>query len=1096
MQTVPSLIGAGTAVAAAATGLAFGELADEPLLRPNTSKRRSMIADRDFLSVFSSRPGTTNSTIPTTSNNDFLQDSTQQHSQPSTTSRPRNPRESSHSQIIHTKSLLARHPSTRQGEFAPATPIVEDSRDSLSSNGSWIRRLSIRPLSHHGSFRSSVGPDSPSITFSHGSAAPILSPVGHPPPQPPRNKLVKRASAANGGNTGLLVRRGSKTQMTLRRPATSHQRSATLNQQINSEAVQPLPDITLEQSNRPRAQTLTSSVEPSFGANNRPSRWKSFWHSRISRSPVKLSPLRGNDGAGVPGIKRVSVQQQSRRQVYLVVPGSLTMGSSTLEVPTGDLPVSENQSNTDSSPQPSIQSSDSSEGTPAKQPRRSISMHFSSTPPWIPKTGSIKRRKRGETVSETKRHVSAPATTGADTTTTHDMSNQQGFNRAETELSITLHPTTRKRNSSSPLPPITRLSSFHIDLTKLGSLSPGLQTKFNESTPNTVITPRTVSNTSQARTLDRASTTGSSEYYRGFTSGDDDDTDFKTDTPFDSIRTAASGCQRAADSPLESMFEESPPSTTGHNSKPKRLSIQDILGPSFDGGNKIMEEDEGIATPVRGAYGGAELRFLARDLENGDGFDSVPASPNFTTRGDNPRFSLDDDDDLDWDKEDDDGIYNHLSPPSSMNSRKGSPNSRPPLTNINGNARTTARTNSTNERPRSTVFDWTESMTHEKYDGNGSYMRPKTVHGKQEIDMRGGRSASRKGPIPAHVRSQSVPIVPELFETATSTPKFGTWGLGQKNASEDWDDDFEFEEEDVDGLFAGKNEESKVSMVVPASIQATQPTIKAHSGQIRELSLLVNDLKRLCRLGREMDMLGGSSIKLWREAEGIIALASPDEDPAEVSDSKSDSSGTPAQLVDQDFDSASRGSGELVRVTESQRNAVVRDRTAGRRRSVFSPEDDIFGTWDHTDESAPDRPKTPENRAVSPEFGSTSVARSVMESMQPRHSRVNAGRESSGKLNFDTNSLKELVKRASDLRDGLSDLVRKADHLTQSPARTPKHTRSDGSPAFTRVFDDPTSSPTRRIPHSQSSTSILSSGSVGASPSNGLNQRMQMMTVS
>ncbi|KAI1482276.1 hypothetical protein F4774DRAFT_407304 [Daldinia eschscholtzii] len=1096
MQTVPSLIGAGTAVAAAATGLAFGELADEPSLRPNTSKRRSLIADRDFLGVFSSRPGTTSSTIPTTSNNDFLQDSTQQHSQPSTTSRPRNPRESSHSQIIHTKSLLARHPSTRQGEFAPATPIVEDSRDSLSSNGSWIRRLSIRPLSHHGSFRSSVGPDSPSITFSHGSAAPILSPVGHPPPQPPRNKLVKRASAANGGNTSLLVRRGSKTQMTLRRPATSHQRSATLNQQVNGETVQPLPDITLEQSNRPRAQTLTSSVEPSFSANNRPSRWKSFWHSRISRSPAKLSPLRGNDGSSVPGIKRVSVQQQSRRQVYLVVPGSLAMGSSTLEVPTGDLPVSENQSNTDSSPQPSIQSSDSSEGTPAKQPRRSISMHFSSTPPWIPKTGSIKRRKRGETVSETKRHVSAPATTGADATTTHHMSSQQGFNRAETELSITLHPTTRKRNSSSPLPPITRLSSFHIDLTKLGSLSPGLQTKFNESTPNTVITPRTVSNTSQARTLDRASTTGSSEYYRGFTSGDDDDTDFKTDTPFDSIRTAASGCQRAADSPLESMFEESPPSTTGHNSKPKRLSIQDILGPSFDGGNKIMEEDEGIATPVRGAYGGAELRFLARDLENGDGFDSVPASPNFTTRGDNPRFSLDDDDDLDWDKEDDDGIYNHLSPPSSMNSRKGSPNSRPPLTNINGNARTTARTSSTSERPRSTVFDWTESMTHEKYDGNGSYMRPKTVHGKQEIDMRGGRSASRKGPIPAHVRSQSVPIVPELFETATSTPKFGTWGLGQKNASEDWDDDFEFEEEDVDGLFAGKNEESKVSMVVPASIQATQPTIKAHSGQIRELSLLVNDLKRLCRLGREMDMLGGSSIKLWREAEGIIALASPDEDPAEVADSKSDSSGTPAQLVDQDFDSASRGSGELVRVTESQRNAVVRDRTAGRRRSVFSPEDDIFGTWDHTDEPAPDRPKTPENRAVNPEFGSTSVARSVMESMQPRHSRANAGRESSGKLNFDTNSLKELVKRASDLRDGLSDLVRKADHLTQSPARTPKHTRSDGSPAFTRVFDDPTSSPTRRIPHSQSSTSILSSGSVAASPSNGLNQRMQMMTVS
>jgi hypothetical protein len=104
------------------------------------------------------------------------------------------------------------------------------------------------------------------------------------------------------------------------------------------------------------------------------------------------------------------------------------------------------------------------------------------------------------------------------------------------------------------------------------------------------------------------------------------------------------------------------------------------------------------------------------------------------------------------------------------------------------------------------------------------------------------------------------------------------------------------------------------------------------------------------------------------------------------------------------------------------------------------------------------------------------------------------------RLNFDTNSLKELVKRAGDLRDALSDLVRKADHITQSPARTPRRDRGgkneDGSPAFTRVFDDPTSSPTRKLPQSRSSNSVLSGGSVSASPSNGLSQRMQMMTVS
>ncbi|KAI1410739.1 hypothetical protein F5Y13DRAFT_201947 [Hypoxylon sp. FL1857] len=1106
MQTIPSLIGAGTAVAAAATGLAFGELSDgQPTLHPDSNKRKSIISERDFLNVFSSRPGTTSSAIPAPSNDGLTQDSNQQFPQFNATARTRIPQRPSHIQITPPKSSTARHPFVRQGEFAPATPIAEDSRDSLSSSGSWIRRLSIRPLSQHESLRSSVGPDSPSITFSHGSAAPILAPIGQAPPQLPPNKLVKRASAANGGNTGPLVRRGSKAQMTLRRPATSHQRSATLHQQINAEAPQPLPKISFDQHSRPRAQTVASPVEPVFSVANWSSTWKSFWHSRISRSATKPS-LRSTDSAALPGAKRICVEQQGQRRAYLVAPKSLIMGSSILEEPTDVVPEPENQSSTDDSPQTSNKSSVSPEVTPSKLPRRSISMHFSAPSNWISKTGSIRRRKRGDTVSGAKRNVSAPATTDAEpifvpsTNGGEETSKDVGEpSSTESDLASVFRPQTRKRNSSSPLPPITRLSSFHIDLNKLGSLSTGSYGQSDESAPLSPTAPRVVSNTSsQARTLERASTVGSSEY-RGFTSGDDDDTDFKTDTPFDSFRTVASTRRRTLDGPLESMFDESPPGTAGNSNKPKRLSIQEILGPSFDGGNKIMEEDENLPTPVRAAYGQAEARFHTASLEDEDGFGSRLASPNFTSQRDDTRFSFDDDDDdLDWDKEDDDGIYNHLSPPSSMNSRRGSPNSRTALANINGNARITP----SRERPRSTVFDWTEPAAHEKkHEGTNGHLRPKTVHGKQEIDGRGGRSASRKGPTPAHVRSQSVPVVPDQSETTSSTPKFGTWGLGQKNASEDWDDDFEFEEGDF-GLAPGKDE-PQFSMVVPASIQATQPTIRAHSGQIRELSLLVNDLKRLCRLGREMEMLNGSSAKLWREAEGIIALASPDEDPTEVTDPRHDShvNSVEARFIDQGLDGAGLDDNESTRVSESQRNAVVRDRPVGRRRSVFSPDDDIFGTWDQTDEEPiPEPPRTPENRVGNPEFGSNSVARSVMEAMQARHSRLNAHREdnesSSGKLNFDTNSLKELVKRASDLRDGLSDLVRKADHLTQSPVRTPKHTRADGSPAFTRVFDEPTSSPTRRLPNSHSTNSILSNGSVGASPSNGIGQRMQMMTVS
>ncbi|KAJ8120289.1 hypothetical protein ONZ43_g2964 [Nemania bipapillata] len=560
----------------------------------------------------------------------------------------------------------------------------------------------------------------------------------------------------------------------------------------------------------------------------------------------------------------------------------------------------------------------------------------------------------------------------------------------------------------------------------------------------------------------------------------------------------ASDRKRALDSPLESMFDDSPPSTAGNNSKPKRLSIQEILGPSFDGGNKIMEEDESASTPVRGTYEEFEARFRAASIEDDNKFMQGSRSTHSPIEKDYGRLSLDDDDDLGWARADEKEFYNHLSPPSSMNSRRGSPKFRMMLGRMSVNSKPDVYFDSTNERPRSTIFDWTEPSVHDKREKNGFTHRPKTVHGKQELDLRGGRSANRKSFVAAHVRSQSVPVVPDPTETAKSAPKFGTWGLGQKNVSEDWDDDFEFEEEIGSTLDPmGNVNENGFSMLVPASIQATQPTVKAHSGQIRELSLLVNDLKRLCRLGREMSMLVGSSAKLWHEAEGIIALASPDED-TDVTDT-----GAPDDLntipiderfVEKGFDGATLGIGESPR---------RRNPNSSRRRSVFCPDDDIFGAWDYTDQDVTaERPRTPENPIIEPR--STSVARSVMESMRKRRTTFDVDADdtcdddtneySTRKMNFDTNSLKELVKRAGDLRDSLSELVRREDHITQSPGRTPKHTRPDGSPAFTRVFDEPSSSPTRRISRNQNKPA-LNSTSVSTSPSNGISRRMQMMIV-
>jgi len=183
---------------------------------------------------------------------------------------------------------------------------------------------------------------------------------------------------------------------------------------------------------------------------------------------------------------------------------------------------------------------------------------------------------------------------------------------------------------------------------------------------------------------------------------------------------------------------------------------------------------------------------------------------------------------------------------------------------------------------------------------------------------------------------------------------------------------------------------------------------------------------------------------------------------------------------------------------------VARERQVARRRSVFSPEDDIFGgSWPLADENAkPERPQTPERpKALDPP--DSAIIASIMEAMQQQRSasapiRSSPVKPSKSELFFNTNTLQELVKRANTIFHTLSDLVRRAELITQSPACTPRHERHqrhDGSPAFTRVFADP-SSPPKRVPKSHSTNSALSRTSIDASTSSGMSQqRMQMMTV-
>ncbi|KAK5653339.1 hypothetical protein OQA88_9030 [Cercophora sp. LCS_1] len=1146
MQVVPSLVGTGTAVATAAAGLVFGQPPDSNAPRPTSLRIGQLEIDTTTLPPASSRPGSSAVSPYRSPTEDFHYASFRPSVEPDAgplTSHPPGYYPPNSSRVSRLASLQAsasvrererRNSLIRLGE-PRSPPIVENvPRDSVSSRDSWIRRLSIRPLSQHGSPRSSMGPDSPSLTFSHGSGAPILE-TGPTPVQHVPNKLVKRTPSGQQHHQqqqnppqSTLSRRTSKSQMlTLRRPATSHQRSATL-QRFRSEGgfsgPPPLPDTkySFEHLNAAQDFAPRPMVEVP-DPKQAPGTWTSFFHSR----PRGLSSRRqGSSADSSPTTtalprKRVSIQLSSVPRAYLTkahwITGMQIPEDAAKRLSTEAEPA-EGSRETREAPHDASGSdpSNSTDSTPSKHARRSISMHFSSPSSWISRTGSMRRPRRGTVDSKGggSRHVSAPMTTSQNAVQTETKASlQEVFTPPESRLApdsdgrplASAHPQPRKRNSSSPLPPLNRISSFNLDVAKIG-LAGQTTTPPARHTP----TPSYMSGANAFSTFprsrgpsgERASTLASSDAdARDGFSVDDEDTDFRSDGVFDSFRTIASSSRvRAVETPLESMFDESPPSTAS-NGKTKRLSIQEILGRSWDGETKITEEDESLPTPIRTAHLAEPIDFERRDEKNDDfDFEGPPALS--LVHRDFGRLSLDDDDDDDWARDDDNTLSNHLSPPSSLtNSRRVSPTLRHALMNISGNGSPDRfrRGLLAEDRPRSNIFDWCEPSNDKIDDGHSP--RPKTVHGKQEMDLRGGRSASRKPPGAAHVRSQSVPVVPDPSDASKVQPKFGTWGLGTKTASEEWDDDFDFEES-VPEEKGGKDSATSFSMLVPASIQATQPTVKAHSGQIRELSLLVNDLKRLCRHGRDLDIMHGAAAAKFREAENIIALASPDEDGPEEFDAATqtnDRAEVDDRFLEEGFD------GQILDQVEDpfeipepvmSRTAVVRERQVVRRRSVFSPDDDIFGTaWPLSNDP---RPHTPENGSASPNRNSAVIS-TVIEAMQQQRSTSDTIRNqspnkpSNSKLYFDTNSLQELVKRAGHLRDSLSDTVRRAELITQSPAGTPRRERlprhnPDGSPAFTRVFTDPASSPPRRLPKSHSNNSVLSRTSVDS-------PRMQLMTV-
>ena len=355
---------------------------------------------------------------------------------------------------------------------------------------------------------------------------------------------------------------------------------------------------------------------------------------------------------------------------------------------------------------------------------------------------------------------------------------------------------------------------------------------------------------------------------------------------------------------------------------------------------------------------------------------------------------------------------------------------------------------------RSSIFDWSEHSKFGSDQSNGISPRPQTVHGKQGNQVSRSRPPGRKSNAAMHLRSQSVPVNRDSLtenDLPSSATKFGTWALGSKPVSEEWSDDFEFDDADeVGAAFAAAVEdkaekrESIRSVKVPQSIIDRQQSVHLQFGQVRDFMLLVEELKRLRVRGTDLGLLESHSRQLWDDAESIIDLATVNEEddalPRPPSPISSDIFGEetppPKRTIEDEF-------GRSI-----------------NRRSISSPGTPPYG-----------RPRG-ESIQTKNFLHAIHQNRSVVETPPPERAAPGRDRD---KLPFDTQDLRDLVVRAGVITRALKEIVRKAEGVSLSPGRsTPKFQ----DPIFRQIFEPPNSSPTPGLskpglPKSRSANSYL-----------------------
>ena len=904
---------------------------------------------------------------------------------------------------------------------------------------SWMRRLSNITSSLHDSSVSGSCPQSPSI---QSATTPFFPP--HNVPQTP-NKLVKRPSSQRGfyhshsrSFSGMPV-----TPTVLRRPATSHQRSAAMRQRSSTDCGMLLgaPDIPQRpvpvegtQIDRPPS---VDTWRPFFGL-GRPRPDKASGRRTPSarqrnRSPRRLFPETGRHPTL---LLATSVAVDSPCQQEPV--SGFNRTNTARPVSSGSLEARRSTCNT--------RFSQTFASTKARERHNlfSVEEQIASTPPSQFRSASKQHRDHELSLSQGQQSLQITNGffhPGKDNFHSNVVRQQQqnkdpkspSFSCPKTSpmVELDLEHRGRKQSGSGDVPRLSlrRVPNFS-ELRCESRLAPPSGTS---SHPGSTPSPSEQQRGSRASSgssgsiigrgkhlrhsaagSDPSSTlTGSDVDARIFTSADEDETDFQSDTAFDtfSTRAAGSGGSGRRGPPIETIFRNPlEENRTVLGSRKVMPSSPKPLDTEFRSGVlevQMSRLDAGISENVDNLSFTWSISTDSGELaDRGESTDRMTPLL-FGSQADSRPCS--------WG----DLECRDSSVPTPLNTTLEQP--RSPAT----------RGGRCEVDIQKSLFDWSEEQNNSR-DGRSSDVRPRTANGKQLfLDSRGGRSSSRGPPSSLHLRSQSVPLSRDLSmskESLKSSSKFATWGLGSKGVTEDWDGDFEFDDSDhLDQSGSGDNGSSDPvvqTVKVPKSIMERQESLYGQFGHVQELTVLVEELKRLRIRAKALQIIDGPSSELWKEALGIVNLATSEENEedrelASFTDQLTASPSTALDDLDLEWSFEHAQSKLASHLSSYSKRQPLKERI-NPSVSTMPPL--------RTDPSA--------------------RARIVLDSLHQDRDPDISTPDPRQKLPFDTQSLRDLVMRAGVVTRALKEVVRRAEGVCDID----DHNSGAPDPPFRQIF--------------------------------------------